>query len=209
VASDALARAAVAVPAAPSAGPPRLLELALRVPRLTRRLTRMHASVYLWAGGRLVGRWFGLAILVLETVGRHSGAPRRVPVAYLPDGENLVVVPANGGAHRPPAWWLNLLAAGDAIAVLGRERLRVRPHEATGAERERLWRRFASVSPLDRYQRRTSRRIPVVVLSRVKETQTRHPLLPLPATVESSSRLLGASENPRAGASAGNPRRAS
>jgi deazaflavin-dependent oxidoreductase (nitroreductase family) len=168
MASDALARAAVAVPTAPSAGVPRLLgELTLRVPGLTRRLTRMHATVYLWTGGRLVGRWFGLAILVLETVGRRSGVPRRVPVAYLPDGENLVVVPANGGAHRPPAWWLNLLAAGEATAVLGRERLRVRAYEATGAERERLWQRFAFASPVNRYQRRTSRRIPVVVLTRV------------------------------------------
>jgi F420H(2)-dependent quinone reductase len=172
VAAHVLARAAVAVPADASAGPPRLLgELALRVPRLTRRLTRLHASLYMLVGGRLVGRWFGLAILVLETVGRRSGVPRRVPVAYLPDGENLVVVPANGGTHRPPAWWLNLLTAGDAVAVLGRERLHVRPYEATGAERERLWQRFASVSPLDRYQRRTSRRIPVVVLTRVKPSR--------------------------------------
>jgi F420H(2)-dependent quinone reductase len=169
MASDALARAAVAVPTAPSAGVPRLLgELTLRVPGLTRRLTRMHATVYLWTGGRLVGRWFGLAILVLETVGRRSGMPRRVPVAYLPDGENLVVVPANGGAHRPPAWWLNLLAAGEATAVLGRERLRVRAYEATGAERERLWQRFAFASPVNHYQRRTSRHLPVVVLARAE-----------------------------------------
>jgi F420H(2)-dependent quinone reductase len=167
VASEALVRTAVAVPAAPSGGVPRLLgELALRVPGLTRRLTRLHASVYLWTGGRVVGHWFGLAILVLETVGRRSGVPRRVPIAYVPDGENLVVVPANGGAHRPPAWWLNLLAAGEAIALIGRERLRVRAYEATGAERERLWQRFASASSVDRYQRRTSRRIPVVVLAR-------------------------------------------
>jgi F420H(2)-dependent quinone reductase len=169
MASDALARPAVAIPAAPSAGVPRPLgELALRVPGLTRRLTRLHACVYLWTGGRLAGRWFGLAILVLETVGRRSGVLRRVPIAYVPDGEKLVVVPANGGARRPPAWWLNLRAAGEAIAVLGGERVRVRPQVATGPERERLWRLFASASPVDRYQRRTSRRIPVVVLARAE-----------------------------------------
>jgi F420H(2)-dependent quinone reductase len=169
VTADALVGEARASPPAPRAGVPRLLgELALRLPRLTRHLTRLHASVYVWTGGRVVGRWFGLAILVLETVGRRSGELRRVPVAYLPHGEDIVVVPANGGAQRPPAWWLNLLAAGDAIAVLGRERLCVRPHKATGAERERLWRRFAAVSPVDRYQGRTSRRIPVVVLTRAE-----------------------------------------
>jgi deazaflavin-dependent oxidoreductase (nitroreductase family) len=170
-----LTSTAVAGPALPRAGAPRLLsELARRVPSLARRLTHLHATVFLWTRGRLFGRWFGLAILVLETVGRRSGKPRRVPVAYLPDGENLVVVAANGGAHQSPAWWLNLRATGDAIAVLGRERRSIRSHEATGAERERLWRRFASVSPVDRYQRRTSRHIPVVVLTRAEPGSDRN-----------------------------------
>jgi F420H(2)-dependent quinone reductase len=170
-----LTSTAVAGPALPRAGAPRLLsELALRVPSLARRLTHLHATVFLWTRGRLFGRWFGLAILVLETVGRRSGKPRRAPVAYLPDGENLVVVAANGGAHEPPAWWLNLRATGDAIAVLGRERRSIRSHEATGAERERLWRRFASASPVDRYQRRTSRHIPVVVLTRAEPGSDRN-----------------------------------
>ena len=60
-----------------------------------------------------IARWFGLAILVLETMGRCSGRARRVPIAYPTDGENLLVVPANGGADRTPGWWLNLRAAGD------------------------------------------------------------------------------------------------
>lgn len=149
----------------PSGAPLLLARLALRIPRVTRVLTAAHATLFLRTRGLLLGRWFGASILVLETVGRRSGKPRRVPIVYLPDGENLAVVPANGGADRPPAWWLNLLAAGEAVAVLGRERWRVRPHETTGAERERLWQRFAAISPLDRYQHRTHRRIPVAVLT--------------------------------------------
>jgi F420H(2)-dependent quinone reductase len=173
VAADALFGPASSAPGPPSGGALRLLgELALRVPRLTRRLTGMHATVYLWTGGRLLGRWFGLAILVLETVGRRSGKTRRVPIAYLRDGESLVVVPANGGAQRPPGWWLNLVAAGDAIAVIGRQRLRVRPREVMGAERERLWQRIAASAPVDSYERRTSRRIPVVVLTPAPDEQS-------------------------------------
>ena len=42
--------------------------------------------------------------------------------------------------------------------------MRVVPAEAEGPERERLWRRISAVAPLDRYQRRTARRLPVVVL---------------------------------------------
>jgi deazaflavin-dependent oxidoreductase (nitroreductase family) len=142
-----------------------LAPLALRLPRLTRRLIAAHTTLFLWTRGRLASRWFGAGVLVLETVGRRTGQPRAAPVVYLPDGENLVVVPANGGAHGPPAWWLNLQAAGLGVAVLGRERRQIRPFEAAGAERERLWQRFAAISPVDHYQRRTDRRIPVVVLA--------------------------------------------
>jgi deazaflavin-dependent oxidoreductase (nitroreductase family) len=142
-----------------------LAPLALRFPHIIRRFTAAHAVLFLRTRGRLASRWFGAPILVLETVGRHTGKPRAAPIVYLPDGENLVVVAANGGANGPPAWWLNLRAAGNGVAVLGRERRPVRPLEAAGAERERLWRRFAAVSPVDHYERRTRRCIPVVVLA--------------------------------------------
>jgi deazaflavin-dependent oxidoreductase (nitroreductase family) len=153
--------------------PLRLAPLALRVPGLTRAFTAAHGMVFLWTRGRLASRWFGAAVLVLETVGRRTGKPRAAPVVYLPDGENLVVVPANGGADGPPAWWLNLRAAGEGVAVLGRERRPVRPLEAAGAERDRLWQRFAAVSPVEDYQRRTRRDIPVIVLA---PTASGHPL---------------------------------
>jgi deazaflavin-dependent oxidoreductase (nitroreductase family) len=106
-----------------------------------------------------------MPILVLETVGRRSGVRRTNPVVYLPDGDNLVVVPANAGNQVPPDWWLNLRAAGEGIAILGQERRRVTPHEATGAERARLWRHFAARTPVEHYQAITPRRIPVVVLA--------------------------------------------
>jgi F420H(2)-dependent quinone reductase len=51
----------------------------------------------------------------------------------------------------------------DAPAAYGRTRRRVVPREATAGERERLWRRFAAMSPVERYQEKTRRRIPVVV----------------------------------------------
>jgi deazaflavin-dependent oxidoreductase (nitroreductase family) len=140
-------------------------QLALRLPSLTRWVTAAHAVLFVRTHGLLLGRWFGTSVLVLETVGRRTGKPRAAPMVYLPDGDNLVVVPANGGAERAPAWWLNLTAAGEGIAVLGRERRRVRPLEATGVQRERLWQRFAAVSPLNHYQRQTSRRIPVIILA--------------------------------------------
>lgn len=142
-----------------------LAPLAVRLPAVVRLLAAAHAAAFLLTDGRVLGRWFGTRILVLETVGRHSGQIRRTPLVYLRDDTDLVVVAANGGAPRHPAWWLNLRSAGRAVAVLGRDELDVRPREAGGRERERLWRRFAAVTPVDAYQRSTPRCLPVVVLT--------------------------------------------
>lgn len=139
--------------------------IAVRAPGPTMRATAAHGALLRRLRWRLLRRWFGLPLLLLETVGRRTGERRTVTLAYLRDGDDLVVVPANAGASRPPAWWLNLCTAGGGVADLGGgRRVRVTPHEARGPERDRLWRRMAAVAPLDRYQGRTTRALPVVVL---------------------------------------------
>lgn len=142
-----------------------LAPLAVRVPAALRTLSALHAQLYQRTDGRVLGRWFGGHVLVLHTVGRRTGRPRTTPLVYLPDGPDLVVVAANGGAPRHPDWWLNLRAAGHGVAVLGRDHVEVRAREATDPERARLWRGLADHVPVDHYQRRTARRLPVVVLT--------------------------------------------
>jgi deazaflavin-dependent oxidoreductase (nitroreductase family) len=154
----------------PAAGAPEALgDLARRLPGLTRRFAAAHAALLLHAQWCVPSRWFGSDVLVLETVGRRSGRPRATPLVYLPHGGDVAVVPANAGADRSPAWWLNLEAAGHGIAVLGTERRPIVPSIATGAERERLWDRFRSATPLEHYQRRSRRTLPIVVLARAEE----------------------------------------
>jgi F420H(2)-dependent quinone reductase len=149
----------------PSGAPTVLGDLARRMPRLTRRLAAAHAAMFLRTQGRVLAAWFGSPILVLETVGRRSGMPRTTPLVYLPHGDGFAVVPANAGTDRAPAWWLNLEAAGAGFVVLDGVRRRVTPAIATGGERERLWRRFGAVTPVEHYQRTTRRTLPVVVLT--------------------------------------------
>jgi F420H(2)-dependent quinone reductase len=149
-----------------SGAPAPLSAMARRLPQVSGRLATAHAAVFCTSQGRMLSRWFGASIMVLETLGRRSGRRRAVPLVYVPDGADLVVVAANAGAPRHPAWWLNLRDSGEAIAILGHERRRVRPVEASGAERDRLWRAVAAVSPLDAYGAITARRFPVVALRR-------------------------------------------
>ena len=130
-------------------------------------VTRIHRAIYRGSGGRIGRRLAGLDMLLLTTTGRRSGQPRTLPLACFPDGDDWIVVASNGGQDHPPAWWLNLQARPDALVQLGRERRAVRAQLATGAERERLWPELKRRNPAyARYERKTSREIPVVILRR-------------------------------------------
>ena len=133
--------------------------------RMARLSSAAHARVFAAAHGRVLDRWFGAPVLVIETTGRRSGLPRRTPIVYARDGERFVVTPANAGADPMPAWWLNLRATSAATALVGGRWLAVRAVEAEGAERERLWRVLVDMSPaIAHHQDFTKRRFPVVVL---------------------------------------------
>jgi deazaflavin-dependent oxidoreductase (nitroreductase family) len=143
----------------------RLFNLTSRVPRLQSAATRFHSRAYARTGGRRGGRWWGVPVLVLETVGRRSGKPRRTPIVYVRDGERLLVTPANAGADRTPGWWLNLAAAGEGVALVEGMRVRVRPRVLEGDEREHGWRALARALPaLHDYGTFTERRFPLVSL---------------------------------------------
>lgn len=107
----------------------------------------------------------GSPVLLLITTGRKSGRERTVPLLYLRDGEDLVVVGSNGGAATHPAWWLNLRANPEAIVEVGDQKLRVRAKKADPEEKDRLWPKLVAMYPsYEDYQRRTDREIPVVLL---------------------------------------------
>ncbi len=76
-----------------------------------------------------------------------------------------MVIASYGGLDRPPSWWLNLQRDPHATVQLGRTKRAVVARETTSAERDRLWAEVTAIAPgYLGYERRTSRRIPVVVL---------------------------------------------
>ena len=88
-----------------------------------------------------------------------------MPLVYLADGDNMVVIASNGGAEQHPAWWLNLRANPQAEVQVGSNSKSVTAEIATGEERERLWRQVVEMyHGYDEYRRMTEREIPVVVL---------------------------------------------
>jgi deazaflavin-dependent oxidoreductase (nitroreductase family) len=132
-----------------------------------RATMRLLVWLYRRSGGTVAGKMFGVPLVLLTTTGRRSGRPWTVPLMYHPDGDHLVIVASNGGRDRPPAWWLNLRAAGRATVQLKKETFPVTAAEAEGDTRDRLW--DIAVDRYDgyaKYAEKTDRRIPVVVLTR-------------------------------------------
>jgi deazaflavin-dependent oxidoreductase (nitroreductase family) len=130
---------------------------------------REHIRDYVESDGRKGHRWHGVDTLLLTTRGRRTGKLRRTALIYRRDGGRFVVVASAGGAKHHPAWYLNLVDRPEVRLQVGPETFTARASTATGAERERLWKEMASVWPeYDRYQEKTNREIPVVILDPVR-----------------------------------------
>jgi deazaflavin-dependent oxidoreductase (nitroreductase family) len=128
---------------------------------------QLHATLYRTSRGRLGRRIPGLPpMLLLDHIGARSGRRRTAPLVYMPDGENLIVVGAKGGHPRDPGWVHNLRAFPDTQVQVGSDTIKVHAAEATAAERPRLWQMAVEYNPLwGRYQDRTDRKIPLIVLT--------------------------------------------
>jgi deazaflavin-dependent oxidoreductase (nitroreductase family) len=132
---------------------------------LVRLVSRLHAALLRASRGRLGRRLVDNDMLLLTTRGHRSGGRHAVPLLYLREGASLVVIASYGGRHHHPDWYRNLLADPEAEAQVGGTRVPVRARPAHGRERRRLWERATAAYPgYARYQARTDREIPVVVL---------------------------------------------
>jgi deazaflavin-dependent oxidoreductase (nitroreductase family) len=109
-------------------------------------------------------------LLLLTTVGAKSGQSRINPVAYFPEGDRFVIIASKGGAPSNPDWYYNLLANPVVTVELGSgEQFQARATAVTDeAERDRLYAKMVERNPgFADYERKTTRKIPVVVLERI------------------------------------------
>lgn len=120
--------------------------------------------IYQRSDGRIGSRFTGVPLLLLRTRGRRTGQTRTAALVYVTDGWRVAVVAAKAGDAKPPSWFLNLQADPRAEVQLGRVRWRVRARVAEGEERAGWWRGATALWAYDRYQRRTTRQFPIVVL---------------------------------------------
>ncbi|MCL2769975.1 MAG: nitroreductase family deazaflavin-dependent oxidoreductase [Solirubrobacterales bacterium] len=116
--------------------------------------------------GRVGGTFEGMPILLLHHTGARSGRDRINPLAYQSDGGRYVVFASKGGAPTNPDWYHNLKANPDITIEVGTDTIPAVASEATGEERDRLYRTQSERIPqFGEYEERTERKIPVMVLT--------------------------------------------
>lgn len=134
---------------------------------VVRLMSRLNTWIYRASGGRLGGRFAGGApVLLLTTIGRKSGQPQTAPLLYLLDGEQYVLVASKGGMSHHPLWFKNLAANPRVEIEVGNRKLAAIARRATDDEKAALWPKLVAMYPsYDDYQARTTRNIPVVVVT--------------------------------------------
>jgi deazaflavin-dependent oxidoreductase (nitroreductase family) len=119
-------------------------------------------------GGKVNGFFANRPLLLLTTTGARSGQPRVSPLAYVTDGDRLAIIASKGGAPTNPDWYYNLLANPTATVEIGSERFQARATVAEPQDRDRLYARMVEQLPqFAEYERKTSRKIPVILLNRI------------------------------------------
>ena len=107
----------------------------------------------------------GRPVVLLTTVGARTGKLRRTPLMRVTQRGVYAAVASARGADRHPDWYANVLADPAVGLRDGDLELDLVAREVTGAERSRWWSVACTVFPsYVGYQRRTRRRIPVLLL---------------------------------------------
>ncbi len=130
---------------------------------------RFHQQLYERTNGRIGHRMIGVPTLLLRSTGRRSGAQRTNALVYAKDGNEYVLVASNGGADNPPGWLFNVSAEPDVEIQVGHSRTTgtARVLESGDQGYERLWRLVNDNNHdrYNRYQAKTTRPIPLIVVS--------------------------------------------
>jgi deazaflavin-dependent oxidoreductase (nitroreductase family) len=143
---------------------------------IIKTMSRVNTRLYRLSGGRIGKNWrIGagfrkpVPICLLTTTGRKSGQPRTVPLCFLRDGANVVLVASQGGLPSNPQWYFNIKTNPAVQIEIGKQRGDYAARVASAAERARFWPRLVELyADFDSYQAWTDREIPVVICEPVR-----------------------------------------
>jgi F420H(2)-dependent quinone reductase len=133
------------------------------------QVLRVHDAVYRNTNGWIGHRTLGIPSLLLHTVGAKTGKARTTSLTYARDGDAYLVVASKGGDPRSPGWYHNLKANPNVEINVGPKRFDVtaKPALPDDPDYARMWQivNKNNGNRYEAYQKKTSRPIPVVVLT--------------------------------------------
>jgi deazaflavin-dependent oxidoreductase (nitroreductase family) len=131
----------------------------------------LHVAAYRVSSGRFANRIANLPILLITTVGRKTGKSHTNPIVYIKDGTDYLVAASVGGMDWHPAWYWNLKNHPEAKIQIASNAFNVQATILEGEERQQLYEKFKAASAnFEKYEKNTSRIIPVIRLSPVLES---------------------------------------
>ena len=120
-------------------------------------------ELYEKSGGKDGTTLRGLPVIVVNNIGRKTGAIRKTPLMKVTDGNGYILIASQGGAPNHPLWYHNLKADSkveirDGVNVYSMVAKEINDNK----ERARLWKlAVEAFPPYQEYQEKTERTIPV------------------------------------------------
>jgi deazaflavin-dependent oxidoreductase (nitroreductase family) len=133
-----------------------------------------HLETYLSSGGArghimdvsAVGGRAMTTHCLIKCKGRKSAKVYVRPLIYGNFGGEIVIVGSKGGADTHPEWYLNILASKTIGVQIATQAFEATWREPEGEERHEVWAYMSHLyPPYLAYQRSTTRKIPLVMLT--------------------------------------------
>jgi len=125
-----------------------------------------HNYVYIYSKGRIGKTISGRPCLILFNKGAKTGLERKNVLVFLRESNSFCIVASNGGRERNPSWYHNLKANPDCEFQIGKEKFKGKAIQIHEEEYDEWWNKMDILNKggYSAYQKRTERKIPLILL---------------------------------------------
>ena len=133
-----------------------------RLRQFIKPFSKLNVFVYKLTGGRLMGKFQGLPVVLIEMTGAKSGKQVTIPLMYVPHENGVIIVGSQGGAPKSPVWVKSVQKNPNIVAQYRSEKMQLVARQVSDEEKEALWPICDAAYPdfVD-YRARTDRNIPM------------------------------------------------
>lgn len=126
-----------------------------------------HNYIYIYSNGRIGKFLQGRPCLILYSTGAKTKLLRKNVLVFMKEDNQICLIASKGGSPNNPGWYHNLIANPKCEIQIGRSKYSAIAKEIFREEREEWWAKmdYMNKGGYSNYQLRTTRKIPVLVLT--------------------------------------------